>query len=193
MIVPESFTVKINDRVFVHLGSENDRLLDLLHDQGLCASKLGCASGHCGACTVWVNDSSVHACETNMGSICERSPSSSKTVTTLEGLRAREPALAQCLSEAFLEEQAAQCGYCTSGILMRAASFIKTHAERRQSDPTALKIGDTEIAQALNGHLCRCGSHRRVIRAVKLAYERYVLKEDVTPELQTQLPPLNPA
>lgn len=127
-------------------------LLDVLRNTlGLKASRLGCGLGQCGACTVILGEDAVTSCDTPMWSVA------GKTVTTLEGLGTR--AAPHPLQTAFIEEQALQCGYCTSGMLMRAAALL-------QRDPHP---SDADIRSALEGNLCRCGVHNRVLRAVKRA------------------------
>jgi nicotinate dehydrogenase subunit A len=118
---------------------------------GLKASRLGCGLGQCGACTVILGDHAVTSCDTPMWSVA------GKSVTTLEGLGTR--AAPHPLQTAFIEEQALQCGYCTSGMLMRAAALLK-----RDPHPS-----EDDIKSALEGNLCRCGVQNRVVAAVKRA------------------------
>lgn len=127
-------------------------LLDVLRNTlGLKASRLGCGLGQCGACTVILGDHAVTSCDTPMWSVA------GKSVTTLEGLGTRSAP--HPLQTAFIEEQALQCGYCTSGMLMRAAALLK-----RDPHP-----GEDDIKAALEGNLCRCGVQNRVVAAVKRA------------------------
>jgi nicotinate dehydrogenase subunit A len=127
-------------------------LLDVLRNTlGLKASRLGCGLGQCGACTVILGDHAVTSCDTPMWSVA------GKSVVTLEGLGTREAP--HPLQTAFVEEQALQCGYCTSGMLMRAAALLKRDAHPSESD----------IQAALEGNLCRCGVQNRVVSAVKRA------------------------
>jgi nicotinate dehydrogenase subunit A len=127
-------------------------LLDVLRNTlGLKASRLGCGLGQCGACTVILGDHAVTSCDTPMWSVA------GKSVTTLEGLGTR--AAPHPLQTAFIEEQALQCGYCTSGMLMRAAALLK-----RDPHPS-----EDDIKSALEGNLCRCGVQNRVVAAVKRA------------------------
>ena len=129
-------------------------LLDVLRNTfGLKAARLGCGLGQCGACTVIVDGHAVNSCDTPMWSVA------GKDVTTLEGLGSRDAP--HPLQTAFVEEQALQCGYCTSGILMTAAALL-----RRNPHPS-----EADIRQALEGNLCRCGVHNRVVRAVRKASE----------------------
>ncbi|NKE64817.1 (2Fe-2S)-binding protein [Ramlibacter sp. RBP-2] len=127
-------------------------LLDVLRNTlGLKASRLGCGLGQCGACTVILGDHAVTSCDTPMWSVA------GKSVTTLEGLGTRDAP--HPLQAAFIEEQALQCGYCTSGMLMRAAALL-------QRDP---QPAESDIKAALEGNLCRCGVQNRVVRAVQKA------------------------
>ena len=127
-------------------------LLDVLRNTlGLKASRLGCGLGQCGACTVILGDHAVTSCDTPMWSVA------GKSVTTLEGLGTRSAP--HPLQTAFIEEQALQCGYCTSGMLMRAAALLT-----RDPHPS-----EDDIKAALEGNLCRCGVQNRVVAAVKRA------------------------
>ena len=121
----------------------------LRNDLGLNAAKYGCGLGRCGACTVHLDGRAVQACEMPVGEIAGRE------VTTLEGL-GNADAL-HPLQQAFLDERAAQCGNCIPGIVMTAAALLDTNP-----CPT-----DTEIRTALEGTLCRCGSHGRIVRAIR--------------------------
>jgi nicotinate dehydrogenase subunit A len=108
----------------------------------------GCGANECGACNVLVGDRAVASCDTPLWSI------EAKDVTTIEGLgSAQDP---HPLQRAFIAEQALQCGYCVSGILISAAALLM-----QNPDP-----GDAEVRAALDRNLCRCGSHNRMVRAV---------------------------
>jgi nicotinate dehydrogenase subunit A len=123
----------------------------LRNDLQLNAAKFGCGLGQCGACTVLVDGEPVFSCVTPVAMI------EGKKVTTLEGLgTAASPG---ALQRAFIEEQAAQCGYCIPGMMMRAAGLL-----RKTSNPS-----DAQIREALLPHLCRCGTHMRILRAVRRA------------------------
>jgi nicotinate dehydrogenase subunit A len=115
---------------------------------GLTGSHFGCGSGECGACMVLVDDHALMSCDTPLWSIA------GKTITTVEGLGSEQQPHA--LQRAFIAEQAVQCGYCLSGIMMSAAALLK-----RNTDPTS-----AEVKAALDRNLCRCGSHNRMVRAV---------------------------
>src|ERR1700681_2618664 len=115
---------------------------------GMTGPHFGCGSGECGACNVLIGDRAVTACDTPLWSVAD------KDITTLEGLGSAERP--HPLQRAFIAEQALQCGYCVSGILMSAAALLM-----RNPAPSS-----QEVKQALDGNLCRCGSHNRMVRAV---------------------------
>ena len=127
-------------------------LLYVLRDElELNAAKFGCGLGQCGSCTVMVDGEAVLSCVTPLALL------EGKKVTTVEGLGTIEaPAPIQ---RAFIEEQAAQCGYCIAGMMMRAQALLQ-----RNSKPT-----DEQIRAELEPHLCRCGTHMRILRAVHRA------------------------
>jgi nicotinate dehydrogenase subunit A len=129
-------------------------LLYALRERGSVGTRFGCGAGQCGACHVLIDGRSRPACDTPL-SLLE-----GHRVTTVEGLA--EGGVPGVLQQAFLDEQAAQCGYCLSGILITASELLA-----RQSQPSA-----EQVRLALDAHLCRCGSHQRIVRAVLLAAER---------------------
>ena len=130
-------------------ADSNQSLLDVLrNDLNLKATRLGCGLGQCGACRVIVDGHAVAACDTPMWAVVD------KNITTLEGLGS--PQAPHPLQSAFIAHQAAQCGFCTSGMLMTAAALLQ-----RQPHPS-----ENEIKQALEDNLCRCGIHQRVLQAV---------------------------
>lgn len=135
----------------VETDPQTPLLYVLRDDLELKGPKFGCGLSQCGACTVIIGKEAVRSCSIAVGDVQERD------ITTLEGLgTAAHP---HYLQKAFIEEQAAQCGYCMNGMIMTAKTLLD-----RNPSPT-----DAEIRQALNGNLCRCGSHLRVLRAVKRA------------------------
>jgi len=145
-------TFHVNGREVSVQDQQGLTLLDVLRSTlHLKATRMGCGQGACGACRVMVDGHAMAACETPLWS------AQGKHITTVEGLGTREAPHA--LQTAFIEEQAMQCGFCTSGILMSAAALLQ-----RQEHPTR-----QEIVQMLDGHLCRCGAHNRVIRAIEKA------------------------
>ncbi len=126
-------------------------LYALRNDLGLTAARFGCGQGQCGACHVLVNGRSVASCDTPLWS-CQ-----DKSITTLEGLQ--DDPVMQSLLHAFEQEQALQCGYCVNGILITAKTLLASHASPNEA----------EIMRVLDGHLCRCGTHWRFIRAIQRA------------------------
>ena len=134
----------INGRTCSVQAPPQARLLDVLRDElGLTGTRFGCGANACGACHVLLGDRSVAACDTPLWA------AQGHDITTVEGLPAR-------LRQAFMAEQAAQCGYCAAGILVSAEALLRTNPQ-----PSA-----TQVRQALDGHLCRCGAHNRIVRAV---------------------------
>ena len=123
----------------------------LRNDLGLVGSRFGCGSGLCGACFVLVDGRPMASCDLPISFLEE------KAVTTVEGL-AKEGELHK-VQKALIAEQAAQCGYCMSGITVSASALLSFNPK-----PT-----EAEIRQALDKHLCRCGSHNRVVRAIQRA------------------------
>ena len=145
-------TFELNGKsVTVDAEADTPLLYVLRDDLKLNGAKFGCGQGQCGACTVMVNDEAVMSCVTPLAML------EGKKVTTLEGLgTAQQPGK---LQRAFIEEQAAQCGYCIPGMIMRAAALLKKH-------PTPT---DAQITEALAANLCRCGTHMRILRAIRKA------------------------
>ena len=134
--------------VFVDADPDASLLTILRGKLGITGAHFGCGAGECGACNVMVGDHAVTACDTPLWS------AENKEVVTIEGLgNAERP---HPLQRAFIAEQALQCGYCVSGILISAAALLK-----RNPDPAR-----EEIKAALDRNLCRCGSHNRMVRAV---------------------------
>ena len=122
----------------------------LRNDLGLTATRFGCGAAQCGACMVLVNGQPVASCDVPLWSVAQAS------ITTVEGLAANEPGELSALQQAFLDEQAAQCGYCISGMLIAATAFLA-----RNEAPN-----EEQIRSALDLNLCRCGTHDRIVRAV---------------------------
>jgi nicotinate dehydrogenase subunit A len=135
----------------VDAAPDTPLLYVLRNDLGLNGPKFGCGFGQCGACAAIIGGNLVRTCVTPLGD------AGNHHVTTLEGLGSLENPHA--LQKAFIAEQAAQCGYCTNGIIMAAKVLLD-----RNRNPD-----DEEIKDALADHLCRCGVHNRVVRAVRRA------------------------
>jgi nicotinate dehydrogenase subunit A len=145
-------TLKVNGKSRAVDASDNALLLDVLRDTlGLKGTRFGCGQNQCGACHVLIDGRSQPACDTPLWAAAGRS------IVTIEGLG--QPDAPHPLQRAFLGEQAAQCGYCLSGIQVSAAELLTANP-----DP-----GEVEVRAALDKHLCRCGSHNRIVRAIMRA------------------------
>jgi nicotinate dehydrogenase subunit A len=143
------YRLRVNSRELSVQSDDPDKpLLYVLRDIGLTGTRFGCGLGQCGACTVLVDGQSVRSCLTAI------SDTQGKSVTTIEGLGTTDKP--SVLQAAFIAEGAPQCGYCTSGMIMTSAGLLA-----RKSRPTEAQVRDE-----LDGNLCRCGSHDRVVRAV---------------------------
>jgi aerobic-type carbon monoxide dehydrogenase small subunit (CoxS/CutS family) len=143
-----AFTLRVNGEAkTVSVEPDTPLLYVLRNDLELNGPKFGCGLAQCGACTVQIDGTAVRSCVTPMSAVKGQ-------VTTIEGL-ASETRL-HPLQRAFIEEQACQCGYCGNGMVMSAKALLD-----RNPRPTP-----AQIKQALNGHLCRCASHNRIVRAV---------------------------
>lgn len=129
--------------------SDTPLLYVLRNELGLNAAKYGCGFARCGACAVHLDGQLALSCVTPVGEVAGRE------VVTLEGLG--PPDDLHPLQQAFIDEQAAQCGYCSPGMIMAAAALL-------DRDPYP---SDAEVRDALNGNLCRCGSHPRILRAIR--------------------------
>jgi nicotinate dehydrogenase subunit A len=149
-------TLKVNGQSHAVDADPATPLLYVLRDHlQLNGAKYGCGLGQCGACTVLVDGEPVFSCITPILVVQERA------VRTLEGLgTAERPGVVQ---QAFIDEQAAQCGYCIPGMIVRAQALLE-----KNPAPT-----DDEIRAALNGNLCRCGTHMRILRAVRRAAQGF--------------------
>jgi aerobic-type carbon monoxide dehydrogenase small subunit (CoxS/CutS family) len=149
------FTLRINGRTHEVEGEPDDSLLSILrHDLGLTGSKYGCGEGHCGACTVLVDDQAVRSCVTDIGRI------GGKSITTIEAIGGGDEL--HPVQQALLEAEAFQCGYCTPGMVMAVIGLLRTH-----QNPS-----DQDIARVMDRNVCRCGVFPRIVRAVHLAAER---------------------
>jgi len=145
-----TYTLRVNGREEkVESWDPNQPLLYVLRDNlGLHGPKFGCGLGQCGACTVVMDGQAVRSC------LMPVSKAAGRSITTLEGLGT--PEKPNRLQSAFIAEQAAQCGYCTNGMIMTAQALLD-----RTPKPTV-----EQVKQELAGCLCRCGTHTRIIRAV---------------------------
>lgn len=139
--------------VEVELDSDTLLVYILRNDLKLKGTRFGCGTGNCGSCTVLVDDQSVQSCDIPLWSV------EGKQITTIEGLGSNESP--HPIQEAFIDEQAAQCGYCINGMMMSLAGLLK-----RTRHPT-----DAELLAALDRHLCRCGTHMRILNAARKAID----------------------
>jgi nicotinate dehydrogenase subunit A len=154
MLWQDTLEITVNGQSHQVAAAPETPLLYVLRDElKLNAAKFGCGLSQCGACTVLVDGAPVRSCVLPVGEVA------GKEVTTLEGLGTLESP--HPIQQAFLEEQAAQCGYCIPGMMMTAAAFLEQNSQPSEAD----------IRQALAGNLCRCGTHVRILRAVQRAAE----------------------
>lgn len=147
-------TIKLNVNGTEHsVTAEADTPLIyiLRNDLNLMGTRFGCGLGQCGACNVLIDGNNVASCDTPLWAV------TGKRITTIEGLGT--PEHLHPLQQAFVEEQAAQCGYCVNGIIISAKALLD-----RNPDP-----GEDDIQRALDRNLCRCGTHNRFIRAIQRA------------------------
>jgi nicotinate dehydrogenase subunit A len=148
----KQFALAVNGKTLAIESEPDTPLLYVLrNDAALSGPKFGCGLGQCGACTVILDGVAVRSCITPIASV------GGAKITTLEGLGT--PEAPHRVQKAFMDEQAAQCGYCTSGMIMTAKALLDANANPRTD----------EIKQALAKNLCRCGSHLRIVRAVQRA------------------------
>ena len=146
------YTLRVNGvSRTVRTDAETPLLYVLRNDFELNSPKYGCGLSQCGSCTVHVEGKAARSCVLPVASLA------GKAITTLEGIGTRDKL--HPLQKAFLDEQAAQCGYCTSGMIMSAKALLDQNA-----NPS-----ETDIKTALAGNLCRCGTHNRIVRAVQRA------------------------
>lgn len=145
------FTLKVNGKTRPVDADADTPLLYVLRDNlGLHGPKFGCGLGQCGACTVHVGGEAVRSCMLPVNTV-------KGEITTLEGLgTVAKPGK---LQQAFITEQAAQCGYCVNGMIMTSAALLAKNRNPSEAD----------IRGALAGNLCRCGTHQRIVAAVKRA------------------------
>ena len=151
-VLPEAIRLSVNGTEHTVQAAHDTPLLYILrNDLQLKGSKFGCGLGQCGACMVLMDGRNVMSCDTPLWA------AAGKSITTIEGLGTPDaPGLVQ---RAFIAEQAAQCGYCISGMIVSATALLD-----ETPDPS-----DAQIRAALAGNLCRCGTHTRIIKAVRRA------------------------
>jgi nicotinate dehydrogenase subunit A len=147
-----AYTLRVNGKQHVVTGEGHTPLIYFLrNDLALNSPKFGCGLGECGACTVIVDGAPIRSCITPVGEVADRK------VTTIEGIGTIDKP--HPLQHAFIELQAAQCGYCINGMVMTAKALLdeKPHPS------------NAEIREALASNLCRCGTHTRILRAIEKA------------------------
>jgi aerobic-type carbon monoxide dehydrogenase small subunit (CoxS/CutS family) len=149
------YVLRVNGRDREVDAEPGDNLLSILRDDlGLTGSRFGCGEGQCGACTVLLDGAGARSCVTPVSSI------GTKAITTIEALADGERL--HPVQMAFLEAEAFQCGYCTSGMIMATAGLLKTNPNPSEDD----------VRRLLDRNVCRCGTYPRIVKAVRLAAER---------------------
>jgi len=158
----DDFKIKVNGRVWpVSASPETPLLYVLTNEMQLHGPRFGCGLAQCGSCSVLADGVEIRSCATPVEAV------TGKSITTLEGLAAwyaekKNLALAPSLhplQQAFIDEQALHCGYCYNGMTIKGAELLANNP----------KPSEAEIRQTMNGHLCRCGTYPRVMRAIQLA------------------------
>jgi nicotinate dehydrogenase subunit A len=150
-----SISLTINGHTHALQADENTPLIYVLrNDCDLKGTRFGCGAAQCGSCHVLIDGVSVPSCDTPLWAVI------GKAVVTVEGLR--QSAELSALQQAFVDEQAAQCGYCISGMLISATELLQ-----KNQNPT-----EAEVRTTLDKHLCRCGTHNRIVRAVLRAADK---------------------
>jgi aerobic-type carbon monoxide dehydrogenase small subunit (CoxS/CutS family) len=150
--MPQQFNLVINGNPHTIQADPDTTLLTVLRDTlGLTGSKYGCGEGQCGACTVLLDGAARRACITPVSAAAQ------KLITTIEGLE--QAGRLHPVQQAFVNNEAFQCAYCTSGMIMSSVALLQ-----QNPNPTP-----AEIEQSLQGNICRCGTHPRIIAAVQEA------------------------
>ena len=149
------YLLHVNGREHEIDAEPGDSLLFVLRDDlGLTGSRFGCGEGQCGACTVLIDGLAVRSCVTRMAAVGNRA------VTTIEALSSGSEL--HPVQQAFLDTEAFQCGYCTSGMIMATVGLLKSNPNPSEAD----------VARLMNGSVCRCGTYPRIVKAVRLAADR---------------------
>ena len=150
--MPDKISFTLNGEP-LNLAADGDRMLlwVLRTDLGLTGTKFGCGKGFCGACTVLVGNKAVKSCHLPLKQVA------GKEVTTIEGLS--KNGKLHPIQEAFVEHDALQCGYCTPGMILKAYSLLGENPRPTRAD----------IIQGMDGNLCRCGAHKRMVQAIETA------------------------
>lgn len=146
--------LRINTTQYAVEAEPDASLLSVLREQvGLTGTNYGCGEGQCGACTVLIDGQPRRSCLTPVSAV------GAGHILTIEGLEDLKSGRLHPLQQAFLDEEAFQCGYCTSGMILTGAAFLKDHPQ-----PT-----DEEIVRAMDGNICRCGIYPRILAAIRKA------------------------
>jgi nicotinate dehydrogenase subunit A len=144
--------LRINEHSYTVHSDPQASLLTVLREQlDLTGSKYGCGEGQCGACTVLIDGKAQRSCITKVGTV------GNKKITTIEGIASGDQL--HPVQQAFLDEGAMQCAYCTSGMIMSAVALLRTNSAPKES----------EIIDFMDGNICRCGTYSRIIRAIQKA------------------------
>jgi aerobic-type carbon monoxide dehydrogenase small subunit (CoxS/CutS family) len=155
----DGLTIKVNERLWPVTSSPDTPLLYVLSNEVLLQGpRFGCGLAQCGSCSVLVDGVETRSCVTPVGSLA------GKSITTLEGLSAwyakqkglQTPPALHPIQQAFIDEQAVQCGYCYNGMIIKASELLS-----KVPRPT-----EAQIRTAMNGHLCRCGTYPRILKAI---------------------------
>jgi len=150
--MPTKYHLQINGQSVVVETEPEAHLLEVLHENlDMTGTKYGCGEGQCGACTVLIAGKAQRSCITPISAVA------GKSITTVEGLAKHEQL--HPVQQAFLDEEAMQCAYCTSGMIMSAVSLLNS-----RPNPT-----DAEILQFMQGNICRCGTYPRIVSAIRKA------------------------
>lgn len=158
-----TYTLRVNGRTHQVEADADDTLLSILRDDlDLTGSRFGCGEGQCGSCTVLVDGRAMRSCVVRVSTLPKAS------IVTIEGLAAN--GTLHPVQEAFLEAEAFQCGYCTSGMVMATVALLEANPA-----PT-----DADIVRALDRNVCRCGTYPRIVKAVRLAARRLKAGQPVT-------------
>ena len=146
------YSLRINGRMMAVEAEADATLLEVLREElDLTGTKYGCGEGQCGACTVLVDGRAQRSCVTRVVAVA------GKAITTIEGLATG--ARLHPVQQAFLDEEAMQCAYCTSGMILSAVSLLNAKP----------KPSDTEIVEGMQGNICRCGTYPRIMAAIRRA------------------------
>lgn len=148
--------LRVNDQDYEAFVEPNSTLLDLLRNElGLTGTNKGCATGDCGACTIIMNGDSVNSC------LVLALDANGAEITTIEGLAQKNNGKLDPLQQAFIDEGAAQCGFCTPGMIIVAKDFLK-----KNPNPT-----EEDCESAISGNLCRCTGYTKIVNAIKKVAE----------------------